>query len=875
MLRFANGLMGGLCLLWLAAALWMLPRGGEGEPRRVSGAMRALDHWAAQRTYPGKTFPSRGYAEAFAYAKRHLREVGAGSLPDSRPLRDGKSVPTAPWRSLGPHNIGGRTLAVVLNPQNPSTVYAGSASGGLWRSYTAGKGAAAWEYVPTGFPVLAVSAIAFAPDDSNVIYIGTGEVYAYQDTQGGIADRLTRGSYGIGILKSEDGGDTWSKSLDWSYNQERGVQVVRVDPQNPGVVWAGTTEGTYKSVDAGQTWDLVHGTIMVTDLVINPAQTNTVFIACGNLNSVGHGVFRTIDGGTNWTQMWQPAVIPGTYLGKALLSICESQPDVVFISFGNGGLGSQWTWLCRSDDSGASWSRVSVTDYSLWQGWFSHDVEVHPENPDIVITVGIDIWKSTTGGSNLVKKSDWTQWYFGQTIPGEPEGPPDYSHADHHDLVYHPTNRDIIYFANDGGIFRSLDGGETFEGCNGGYQTQQFYAGFSSSLNDSFVALGGMQDNSTAIYDGTDAWIRVIGGDGSWTAIDPVDDNVLYGSAQYLYMLKSTNQGGGWFVVEPPPTGTTSFIAPFGIGGPGAHRTLYAGRSIIYKSIDGAITWLPTFGGQELDGNPALALEVSQTDDNVAYVTTAPLGVRAGVFRTTDGDTWVDVTGSLPDRYPVGLAIDPGDDQIVYVTFSGFGTSHVFKSVSGGDTWQDIGVGLPDVPTSSVVVDPFHTDHVYLGNDLGVYFSGDGGATWQGYSLGLPDAVIAMDLTVSPTNQMLRCSTYGNGVYERELMSVLVDVPEVVPAAPVFTLAQNAPNPFNPMTVIKYRLYQDAAIELVVYDAAGRLVRRLVAEMQAVGEHRVRWDGRDERGVNVASGVYLYTLRVGEQVETKKMMVVR
>jgi hypothetical protein len=860
-------------MLVCAAVTWrLLPERRVSRPRSevseaehgIPGAMRALDYWAESRAYPGQSFPKRGYAEAFDYAKRSLGEPA------------GKSLRSQPWRSLGPHNIGGRTLAVALNPQNPSTVYAGAASGGLWRSFTGGVGAAAWHYVSTGYPILGVSSIAIAPDDTNTMYIGTGEVYAYGNTEGGISVRLTRGSYGIGILKTEDGGATWTKSLDWSYHQERGVWAVKIDPANPSVVWAGTTEGTYKSLDGGQSWNQVHAVIMVTDLVINTAHPDTVLVACGNLGSTGYGLYRTFNGGANWTKIVVPGVVPGVYQGKAQLAICESQPNVVLASIGNGGQGSYATWLVRSLDSGVNWTRVSVADYSLWQGWFSHDVAVNPEDPNEVIAVGVDVWKSTTGGSGLVQKTDWSLWYLGQVLPGDPEGPPNYSHADHHDLIYHPTNRDIIYLANDGGVFRSLDGGETFEGCNGGYQTQQFYAGFACSQTDSNLALGGMQDNATAIYRGNDAWVRVIGGDGGWAGIDAASNNVLYGSYQYLSLLKSTNGGGGWFDVPPPDVGRTGFIAPYVLCGGDDHQVLYSGRSYIHRSLNGGVNWLVTNGGQQLDENPALAMAVSQTDCNVLYVTTAPVVWRSGVFRTTNGGGAFDnVTGSLPDRYYVGLAIDPTDDQTVYVTLSGFGSSHAFKSINGGDTWDDIGAGLPDVPTSAVVVDPFEPAHVYVGNDIGVYCSLDGGGDWFSYSAGLPDAVVAMDLSVSPTNGMLRVSTYGNGVYERPLMSTLVDVPDQEPLASLIRLEQNRPNPFNPATEIRYALSAESEVTLAVYDLAGRKVRTLVDARQPAGDHGARWDGRDERGASLPSGVYVCELKAGRQKETRKMMLVR
>jgi hypothetical protein len=538
-------------------------------------------------------------------------------------------------------------------------------------------------------------------------------------------------------------------------------------------------------------------------------------------------------------------------------------------------MAGQATWLIRSSNGGDSWELASNTDYSRWQGWFSHDVAVHPDSSGQVIAVGIDIWKSTSAGASLVQKSDWTAWYFGQTQPGEPEGPPWYSHADHHDVVYHPTNRDIVYFANDGGVFRSLDGGETFESCNGGFQTTQFYAGFSSSQLDPNHAIGGMQDNSTAIFDGTDAWIRVIGGDGSWTAINPINDDNLYGSAQYLNLFRSDDRGNEWVGISPPSNSTTGFIAPFALGGPADPSLLYAGRSVIWKSTNAGRDWSTTNFGFELDGNPTLALAVSQTNSNVAYATTAPVFSRAGVFRTLDGNQWTNITADLPDRYPVGLAIDPTDHFTVYVAFSGFGTSHLFKSTDSGDNWLDIGAGLPDVPTLSVLVDPLYPDHLYVGNDLGVYVSTDGGGTWFDFSRGLPDAVTAMDLTYSPVNRMLRLSTYGNGVYEHEPLADLVNVPAQSPVAAVFRLDPNRPNPFNPNTTISYELFQEAAVELTLFDPAGRKIRDLFSGIQSPGVHSLRWDGRDGSGRALPSGNYLLRLRAGGRVETRKLLMIK
>ena len=191
------------------------------------------------RAYPNNDIPDIGYADALDFSRLHLRK--------NSPQKFSTDV----WKSIGPKNFGGRTISIALNPINPSTIYAGSASGGLWRTYTKGEGITAWNYVPVKnsagnyYPVLGVGAIAIDPTDTNTILIGTGEVYGYQKALGGFGWRTTRGSYGIGILKTTNGGTSWTHPLNWSRNQRRGVQDVAFHPFNSNIVYAATTEGTY------------------------------------------------------------------------------------------------------------------------------------------------------------------------------------------------------------------------------------------------------------------------------------------------------------------------------------------------------------------------------------------------------------------------------------------------------------------------------------------------------------------------------------------------------------------------------------------------------------------------------------------------------
>ncbi|NUO81082.1 hypothetical protein HUU05_13465, partial [candidate division KSB1 bacterium] len=418
----------------LLASFYFLTKPMEtSAPRSPSGAMQALDFFAAARAYPNATIPPQGHYRAFEYSKSNLQKKNAA-------LRT-----TEPWQLLGPKNIGGRTNAIAFNPLNPNTIYIGAASGGLWRSYSGGVGVEAWEYVDTGFPVLGVGAIAIDPVDSNVIYIGTGEVYGYQNSLGGVTVRTTRGSYGIGILKTTDGGATWTKSLDWTQEQQRGVQALALDPSNSSIIYAGTTEGTYKSTNAGVSWTLVHNVPMAMDVDLNPLDPNIVFVACGDLGSLGAAVYRSKDAGATWQKLTNG--LPANYTGKTIVAIHPLEPNIIYADVAND---FRAIGIYRSIDGGDSWEQRSSLDIAQYQGWYSHFVIVHPFDPEVVIAGGIDLWKSTNGGRTFTRKSNWAAWRFGVVPIGGPEGPANYSHADHHAALYHPIDPDIIYFTNDG-----------------------------------------------------------------------------------------------------------------------------------------------------------------------------------------------------------------------------------------------------------------------------------------------------------------------------------------------------------------------------------------------------------------------------------------
>jgi photosystem II stability/assembly factor-like uncharacterized protein len=806
-------------------------------PASASDAMQALELWTQSRAYPFADISPDAHYRAFQYVRSEMSEARS-SVVDA-------------WRSIGPINFSGRMIAVALNPHNPSTIYAGAASGGLWRSFTGGLGGD-WHRVETGFPVLGVNAIAIDPTDTNVIYIGTGEVYRYQGSTGGIVIRTTRGSYGMGILKTTNGGRTWTKSLDWSYHQQRGVQALRLNPLNPHTIFAATSEGIFKSKDAGITWSQKLNALLAQDIVINAWDTMQVLATCGNFGSMGRGVYRSTDGGESFTMI---GGLPA-FSGKGMLAQQTSNPLYVLASLADSTTGAGTLW--RSTDFGASWNLLSSEALYGVQGWYSQFVAVHPTDANQVVRGGVYIFKSTNGGVTSVQKSG--------------------AYYDMHNFAHHPSNPNILYVVSDGGVFRSTNFGDTYEDANAGLLTSQFYNGFSNSAQDSFMAMGQVQDHFGYRYVGTLSWPSGAVDEIGWTAINQQNDLVQYaGNRGGASLYKSTNRGTSFFSLSGGFTGTSCWNTPFVLSSSNPN-VLYFGRSIVYKTTNAGSSWSPTNGGVALDGNPLLSMAVAPTHHDTVYVGTVPGIVRPHVYRTTNGgSSWTDVTGILPNRYYMDIAVDPRDACIVYVAVGGFDTIRVARSVDAGASWMDISGTLPNVPATAVAVDPFNPNHVYVGTDVGVFVSTNGGGDWMSFNEGFPEAVIVADLVVSPSNRSLRAATHSNGVYERRLLSTPTSVEHEDRQPMIFALEQNYPNPFNPTTTIRFSVEsasgttgEPGRVTLKVYDVLGREVATLVNEHLQQGSYEVTFSAD-----GLPSGVYLYRLKAGEFTQTRRMLLLR
>ena len=753
----------------------------ESEEENEPFIMESMEFWTASRSYPNKDLDAHTFTASYNKLNQNMQMRAL--QPDL--------VTTAPWQALAPFNFAGRILSLAISPANANTMFVGSASGGLWKTTNGGNGGAGginWTYVPTGFPVLGVGAVVINPLNANEMYVGTGEVY--NKNPKGVTSaghiRTYRGFYGIGILKSIDGGTTWQQVLNFSQSNLEGVFDMLINPLKPSTVWAATTDGLYRSFNSGTDWTKVHSVLMATDLAMKPGDTSVLYVACGNFNSTGTGLYKSVNAGAvlpTFTKM--TSGLPA-YTGMARIAISAANTSRIYASLGHDPATTTKYGLYVSTNQGSSWTKITTTNVINGQGWYAHDVVVDPANANTVYWGEIDIYKSTNGGSSFTKVSSWSGWNLSNTTIGTTaEGSSNYVHADNHRLF---MTGSTVFSCTDGGLFKSTNGGSSWLSLNGGLQTVQIYPNISVSKTDPNYMLLGLQDNGTFVYRGVPGCKRVIGADGFSTAIDPTNDNIGFAEYYFLNLKKSSDKGNTFnttsysnsYNAQNVPNENACFNSPFVFA---ANNTniMYAGTIYLKKSTNKGGNWTNGNGGAVLSGasNPIITIATAPTDDNTVYVSTSPGGtIRSKLFKSVDGGaTTVNITGTLPDRYYSKIAIDPADKNRVAVTVSGFGSSHVFITYDGGTNWTDIGAGLPDVPANTLVFDPNNTSILYVGNDIGLYFATDlpvvsPGASavvnWAPYNEGFTDATMVSDILVTTTNK-IRMATYGRGLWERDL----------------------------------------------------------------------------------------------------------
>jgi hypothetical protein len=802
-------------------------------------AINALQFFSQMAAFPGKDIPDGAYMRA--YEKYKIMLNGNRAMQSSSP---------SPWQSIGPDNIGGRTISIAIDPLDTSVIWLGSAGGGLWKSSSGGVGTNPWTYVQTGFPVLGVGAIAVDPANHNTIYIGTGETYSYGSTNLGLVDRTTRGTFGIGILKSTDGGNTWGQVLNWSYNSKRAVWDIVFNPLNSAVVYAATTEGIYKSNDAGATWNQVLNITMAMDLEVDKDDTSYVYCGVGNLSSLGKGLYRTQNSGATWNVLTN-GLPPANNTGRISVSAYPGGRDTLMASVCNM---FNTIGYYISYDKGNTWTMASSYDAASYQGWYSKGILFNAINPNILLLGGIDVYKTTDRGTTVTTASSFTG-----------NGPQNV-HSDIHDIVANPKDPNKVYIICDGGLFRSNDFGQSFYDCNTGYVSSQIYIG-SNSYQDSTIALAGFQDNFTNSYHASVNWNSVIGGDGSYNAIDPTNDQLQYGSYQYMNLYLSTDQGVSFLPILSSAANASSpspaaFLAPMVLA-PSNTSIIYTGGDSLVVSPDNGYTWhvtgpVPLNGGMKI-----LAIGVSYTNPDTIYVGTAPDTTHpAKIFRSGDGgNTYTDISVGLPNRYVRSITVSPKNSLELYATFSGFGTGHIFHSLDAGTTWTDISTTLPDMPMHCLAIDPWNTSYLYAGTDFGVLLSMDRGVTWNPFVTGLPEAVMVYDLKISPANRSLYAFTHGHGAFTRQLQPLPLGINE-------HTLARMRvyPNPASHYLSFQLNSGNNALASIRIFSLDGK---------QVYDQQRICSQGKTEIDVSAfSSGTYLVAFEAEGKTSSGRFVVV-
>jgi hypothetical protein len=836
----------------------------------------------------------------------------------------------ATWLPRGPWNIGGRTRVLAVDAANESVILAGGVSGGMWRS---SNGGASWVKTTSHEDLHSVTCIAqdTRAGKTDTWYHGSGE-YRGNSAHGG-----GNGYYnGNGVFKSTDNGMSWNQlpataagspvAFDQGFDY---MFALATDPSSSeDEVYAATAGGIQRSSDGGTTWTTVLGSFSnaspaYTDVAVT--QGGVVYAALSDLSlavtggATGRGIYRSTNGGT-WTQI-TPAGFPTSY-SRIVLAVAPSDPTVVYflVSNTNGtegvnqvlgvqlwkytyvsgnGSGSGGTWVNRGGNLPNEAGLQSAAHLDSQNG-YNMLVRVKPDNPDVVIVGGTGLYLSTDG---FATTSQWRR-IGGFAGPNTLQFYANH-HPDQHSGVFLSDNVTFLS-GHDGGVARTSNITATTVGwtpLNTGYFTTQFYTiALDRGTNGNAQIIGGMQDNGTWSTNTTAAstpWVMQLGGDGSTCAIADGRTS-YYASSQNgtTYRLILNPSGTLTDYTRVDPTGGSGYlhVNPFALD-PADNNVLYmpAGGSLWMNSnVTGIPLWSAEPGGANLtksqnwtnltaagvSGTAISALGVSKaspshrlyygTSDGRVYRLDDANAAAAG---TAPADVWTG-KGLPTGAFVSGIAVDPTDGDRALVVFSNYGVASVFLTTNGGTSWTNVegnlgGASGPSCRTATIV--PFGGMTTYfLGTSTGLYSTTElhGSSTvWAQEGSSVIGNVVVGALDARPSDGTVVAATHGAGVFSAMLTTTGVE-PGGVPIRTA--LLQNYPNPFNPSTTIRFTLAAASDVSLQVFGADGREVETLVSGRREAGDHAARWVPR-----NLASGTYLYRLRAGGHVETRKLLYVK
>ena len=723
------------------------------------------------------------------------------------------SLNNVKFRNLGPSVGGGRVAAVVGVPGDRSTYYVGAAAGGVWKTTDGGD---SWEAVFKDQPTASIGAVALAPSNPNVVWVGTGEGNPRND----VVD-------GRGVFMSPDAGKSWQFMGLGDVGQ---ITRIVIDPADPDVVfvaalghaWAPNVErGVYRTADGGKTWHkvlFVNDTTGAADLVMVPGNPRLLFAALWQFmrhpwelvsGGAASGIYRSKDGGLTWERLKDG--LPTGLLGRIAIAVGPTNPSHVYAL-----IETTQGMLWDSKDQGDHWTKVS--DF--------HGLSARPFYFSLLHVSPADDRKLFFSSYLLLRSDDG-----GKTTTPIDRG----VHVDHHALWIDPQNPDRMIQGNDGGVYVTETGAKSWRYLNN-LPIEQFYM-VAADNNTPYMLCGGLQDNNAwcgpssnvggggggggaggAGLNGSE-WFTVTGGDGEYAVPAPGDSSILYVDSQNGNITRVDLKTGLTRSIRPYLSSVTemkpanlkyrfNWTSPIAVS-PRDANTVYLGANVVFKSADGGEHWTAvspdltrndkskqvTSGGPveyDISGaetyNTILTVNLAPTDSSVIWV-----GTDDGLAQVTrdGGKTWSDVSGHFPGLakdaegrvYQIGIS--PFDAGTAYLTVDRHELDdprpYVYKTADYGKTWTDIGKGLPqDVPVHVVRENPNLRGFLVLGSDAALWYSRDGGESWKPLKADFPTAPV-YDVQFVKRSHDLVIATHGRGLFVLDNITALEELtPEVL-----------------------------------------------------------------------------------------------
>jgi photosystem II stability/assembly factor-like uncharacterized protein len=702
------------------------------------------------------------------------QEVQATNFPE-------RSFNALNWRSIGPFR-GGRSAAVTGVPGKPNLYYFGSTGGGVWKTQDAGQ---TWENISDGFFGGSIGSIAVSDSDPNVIYVGGGEV----TVRGNV-------SYGYGMWKSTDAGKTWKNS---GLPESKHIPRIRIHPKNPDLVYAAVMgdlfksspdRGVYRSKDGGINWEKIlfaNQDAGAVDLAMDPNNARVLYASTWrirrtpyDLSSGGEGsdLWKSTDGGDNWTKISSNKGLPKGPLGIIGITVSPVNSEKLYaiIEANDGG-------VYRSENAGASWIRTNEDRNLRQRAWYYTRIYADTKNEDVVYVMNVNYHRSGDGGRTF------------NTANAQ--------HGDHHDLWIAPEDSNRMIIGDDGGGQVSLDGGTNWSTYHN-QPTAQFYR-VTTDNHFPYRIYGAQQDNSTLrVYHRTEGseigerdWEETAGGESAHLAVDPTDNDVVYGSS-YGGLLERVNhrtkQNQSINVWPDNPMGYGAEGAKFRFQwnfpvftSPNNPKRLYAASQHVHASDDGGRSW--TTISPDLTRNDRSKMKssggpITQDNTSVEYYGTvfaaceSPIeagllwaGSDDGLIHVSkdNGASWENVTpAAMPEWMMINsLEIDPFRKGGLYVAGtrykSGDYTPYLYHTTNYGKSWELITAGIDKNHFTRVIrADPKRAGLLYAGTESGMYLSFDNGVSWKPFQLNLPIVPIT-DLAIK--NDNLIAATQGRSFW--------------------------------------------------------------------------------------------------------------